>query len=67
MANLESTFPIFPPAVLEAAPNSNPHALERETQYIRRIRDLEEELRQSRIENEKNVKFPVENTFVSDD
>jgi hypothetical protein len=57
MANLESTFPIFSQAVPDAAAHNTPtpHVLERETQYMRRIRELEEDLRQSRIENEKNV------------
>src|SRR4051794_4900026 len=53
---LESTFPIFSQAPDVAAQNTgSPHVLERETQYMRRIRELEEELRLSRVENEKNV------------
>jgi hypothetical protein len=57
MANLESTFPIFSQAAPDATVHNtpNPHILERETQYMRRIRELEEDLRLSRVENEKNV------------
>lgn len=32
---------------------------ERETQYVRRIRELEDELRLSRVENEKNVRLTI--------
>lgn len=57
LAALESTFPIFSQALPEGSPQITPapHALEREAQYMRRIRDLEEEIRLSRVENEKNV------------
>ena len=57
LAALESTFPIFSQALPDASPNITPapHSLDREAQYVRRIRDLEEDIRLSKVENEKNV------------
>jgi hypothetical protein len=59
MATLDATLPsIFPQAAgIISQQASNPLGPERESQYVRRIRELEEELRLSRVENEKNVRF----------
>lgn len=56
LAALESTIPIFSQALPDASPQitPGPHTLEREAQYVRKIRELEDELRLSRVENEKN-------------
>lgn len=56
LAVLEATLPnLLPqPSGSPAQPASQALGPERETQYVRRIRELEEELRFSRVENEKN-------------
>ncbi|KAG8758000.1 hypothetical protein FRC14_001010 [Serendipita sp. 396] len=56
LANLEATLPsIMPPLTnIQTQQTSGALGPEREGQYVRRIRELEEELRQSRVENEKN-------------
>jgi uncharacterized coiled-coil DUF342 family protein len=57
MTTLDATLPaLFPQAAgIISQQASNPLGPERESQYVRRIRELEEELRLSRVENEKNV------------
>lgn len=46
---------INPPPVPAAVTALNPQNRERETQLLRRIRELEEDLRLARVENDKQV------------
>lgn len=48
---------ITPPPVPAAVAALNPQVREQETKLLRRIRELEEDLRLAKVENEKQVGF----------